>query len=144
ADSYSLANFQKGMHRPGKPLGHEGTDCFDLFVGNRNALSPHAHNSEHTANSARSQALFVSGQQLHEDVATEQWQFHSLAPVAPAMNFADQGKERGHALFAKSLCNGLLVASTSLQRIPITVGFGDWHWRRDWPHFAAAAHSFAL
>jgi len=66
-----LADLQKWVDGPGKPLSHQGSDRFDLFIGNRDAMPSNAYNSEHSINTTYAEALLAARGKLDENVTIE-------------------------------------------------------------------------
>jgi len=66
-----LADLQKWVNGPGKLLCDQGSDRFDLFIGNRNAMPSNAYNSEHSVNATYAEALLAARGKLDENVTIE-------------------------------------------------------------------------
>jgi hypothetical protein len=83
------------MFRPGKLLGRDASNRFDLLVGDRNSLASSTHDSKNTLYVIDPKSLFPIRDHPHEDVTTKKGQLYGFFTVAPPMHFTHHRKKCG-------------------------------------------------
>ena len=91
----------------------------DLGVGDRNPPSLRSHKTQRAVGTKYACPFVISRRDSCEYVTAEQGQLDRLPPIAPTMHGFDQRQEVGYCLFAKLLCDYLLVSGARLQRKPL-------------------------
>jgi hypothetical protein len=122
---------------------YQTPDRIDLLIGNRSALAPGADKSEYSVHTQNAQTLHSIGDELREDITTEQRYLYRLLAIAPSVHFGNKREEGRDASLIETMGNNFLVPGARLQPIPI-LGFDLWKWLRHLEGYTADGHSFAL
>jgi hypothetical protein len=131
------------MRGPGLLRFYQTPDRIDLLIGNRSALAPGADKSEYSVHTQNAQTLHSIGDELREDITTEQRYLYRLLAIAPSVHFGNKREEGRDASLIETMGNNFLVPGARLQPIPI-LGFDLWKWLRHLEGYTADGHSFAL